>query len=52
MENANDKQAEAESKRLLSIPGFRASIRRSLRDLKEGRSYSLKEVLETKSSAN
>jgi antitoxin YefM len=29
---------------LLSIPGFRASIRRSLRDLKEGRSRSLDEV--------
>jgi antitoxin YefM len=29
---------------LLSIPGFRASIRRSLRDLKEGRSRSMDEV--------
>ncbi len=34
---------------LLSIPGFRASIRRSLRDLKEGRSYSLDEVFGKKS---
>jgi antitoxin YefM len=33
---------------LLSIPGFRASIQRSLRDLREGRSYSLDEVFEKK----
>ena len=30
---------------LLSVPGFRASIRRSLRDMKEGRTYALDEVL-------
>jgi antitoxin YefM len=29
---------------LLSVPGFRASIRRSLLDMKEGRTYSLDEV--------
>jgi antitoxin YefM len=30
---------------LLSVPGFRASVRRSLRDMKEGRTYALDEVL-------
>ena len=44
-----DDAALVETKELFSIPGFRASIGRSLRDLKEGRSYSVDEVFGKKS---
>jgi antitoxin YefM len=34
-----------ETLELLSIPGFAASIKKSLREIKKGQSYSLEEVL-------
>jgi PHD/YefM family antitoxin component YafN of YafNO toxin-antitoxin module len=39
------RESQTETAQLLSIPGFRASIRRSVRDMEEGRTYSLDDVV-------
>ncbi len=40
-----DYESLVESMELLSVPGFRESIKKSIREMKKGETFSLKEVL-------